>query len=401
MLTEKMIRDLVPDGTPRTYWDTQVVGFGVQISARGKKNFIIRYRLGGRKRQRTLCQAGPGNVRLADARARASAVLAEVRLSGVDPMPGDGASPVGVTVAAGLDRFFDEFVSFRIRIGKMTARTVRDYRQQAGQYVRPALGRLHAADVTREDVERMVEPLTPVRRNRVLAFTSRLFTQFERWDLRPQNANPCRGIERALEEPRDRVLNGPELATLSEALTAHETRYPASVAAIRFAAVTGLRISEILSIKWDHVDFASGRLVLPSTKTGRRVHSLPAPALAVLRTLPRLQHVEWVFTSGRGSGALPYDSVRKHFARLAASAGLEDVRLHDLRRTVMTMAAASGHVNAFILRDLLGHKTLAMAERYIRRLGSPVTQAREAVGAAVADLMAGVGGEGPSAPRVD
>ena len=398
MLSEKMIRDLVPDGKPRTYWDTKVAGFGVQISARGKKNYIVRYRLAGRKRQRTLCQAGPGNLLLADARIRASAVLAEVSMKGVDRSERDAARR-GVTVEVGLDRFFGEFVPVRVAIGRMSPRTVRDYRQQAGQYVRPGLGKLRVIDVTDEDVEGMVDPLTPVRRNRVLAFTSRLFTQFERWKLRPQNDNPCRGIERAREEPRDRVLNGRELAALSEALTAHETRFLASVAAIRFAAVTGLRISEILSIKWDHVDFASGRLVLPSTKTGRRVHSLPVPALDVLMSLPRLAHVESVFTGGRGP--LPYDTVRKHFARIADSAGLEDVRLHDLRRTVMTMAAASGQVNAFILRDLLGHLTLAMAERYIRRLGSPVTQAREEVGAAVADLMAGIGGEGPSAPRVD
>ena len=77
---------------------------------------------------------------------------------------------------------------------------------------------------------------------------------------------------------------------------------------------------------------------------------------------------------------------------LREQAGLEDVRLHDLRRTVMTNAAAMG-VGTHILRDLLGHKTSAMADRYIRAVGNPVREAREQVGAAMAAMMEGKVGE--------
>ena len=339
VLTEKMIRDLVAGGKAKTYWDTQLAGFGLQVTSKGKKNYIVRYKVSGRRVQRTLCQAGSGNVRLADARVRAAAVLAEARLNGTDPLAHSFVVPTGSTVVEGLDRFFDEYVPTRLAMRRMMPRTVRDYRQQAGQYLRPALGKLQVADVTRDDVERMVAPLSPVRRNRILAFTSRLFTEFERWEWRPQNANPCRGIERAREEARDRVLSGRELAALSTALKAEETRSPASVAAIRIAAVTGLRISEVLAIQWDHVDMDSGRMVLPSTKTGRRTHNPPSSALTVLRELLRING--WVFTVGRDA-PVRYDTVRKAFARVCSAAGLEDVRLHDLRRTAMTMAAASG-----------------------------------------------------------
>ena len=396
MLTEKIIRDLKTKGQAMTYWDHEVRRFGVQVSSRGKKNFVVRYLINGKLVQRKVSGAGPGHMRLADARVIASSAQTEARLHGTDPLGRDRSEQVGVTVAQGIDRFFAEFVPTRIAIGKMAPRTVRDYRQQCGQHVRPSLGELLVADVIKEDVERMVDPLTPVRRNRILALTSRLFVQFERWGWRPQNANPCRGIERAVEEPRDKVLSAYELATLSRALGAAESKAPASVAAIRFAAVTGLRISEVLAIRWEDLDLDSGRLVLPSTKTGRRTHDLPEPALAVVVRMPRIHNCPWVFSSG-GRRPLSYDVVRQHFAHFAFSAGLTDVRLHDLRRTVMTAAAESGEVNVFILRDLLGHKTIAMAERYIRRVGAPVRKAREAASAAIVSRMEGGTGEEPPA----
>ena len=105
------------------------------------------------------------------------------------------------------------------------------------------------------------------------------------------------------------------------------------MAAIRLAAVTGLRIGEILAIRWEHLDLDTGRLTLPATKTGR-LHDLPAAALAILTDLPRIN--EWAFTTGRDA-PVTYTNVRKIFAKAAGTAGLVDVRLHDLRRTSPTV----------------------------------------------------------------
>ncbi|MDE2813659.1 MAG: hypothetical protein OXM01_11575 [Gemmatimonadota bacterium] len=96
-----------------------------------------------------------------------------------------------------------------------------------------------------------------------------------------------------------------------------------------------------------------------------------------------------MFTIGRDA-AIIYRTVRKHFAKIAAAASIEDVRLYDLRRTVMTRAAVSG-VGTHVLRDLSGHKT-TMADRYIRAVGNPVREAREQVGAEMAAMMDGGGG---------
>lgn len=390
MLTERVIRDAKPDGKTRIEWDNQVKGLGLRISVKGTKAFVLSYRINGRKRIATLARAS--EISLKAVREIAGEQLTRIRMGELDPLANRQEAQQAPTVNDGLERFFNEFAPARIKMGRLKKRTAYEYNQQARKYLEPSLGKLKIADVKRSDVERMIEPLAGTIRNRVLALTSRLFTQFERWEWRPQHSNPAYGIDRAKEEARDRTLDSLELAALAKALKKFEQQHPVSVAVIRFASLTGLRISEILNIEWQHIDFETGRLVLPNTKTGRRVHDLPEPALAILNGLPRFNRCDFVFTNN-GRVATIYRTVWKHFGEITEEAGLEDIKIHDLRRTVMTQAAAAG-VGAHILRDLLGHKTTAMADRYVRAVGSPVREARAEVADKIAAMMEGEEGEG-------
>ena len=247
------------------------------------------------------------------------------------------------------------------------------------------MGRIRIRDVARRHIDAAVRALAPVSRSRAIAFASRLFAEFERWGWRDPNTNPARGIPRARENPRDRILTGDELARLSQALDAAEAKRPASVAALRVAAMSGLRIGEVLSMRWEDIDFASGRVVLPHTKTGPRVHDLPPQALDAIAGLPRV--IDHVFTADLRA-ATTYRTVRRHWVDACEAAGIKGARIHDLRRTVATRAAAGG-ASAHVLRDLLGHSTLAMASRYVRALGDPVAEARRRVGSEIAAAMAG------------
>jgi integrase len=386
MLTEKRIRDAKPEAKTRILWDSQVRGLGARVTEAGVKSYILNYRVAGRERRATLARCSELSLRAA--RERAGRELAAIRAGESDPLERQREARSVPTVADGLDRFFGEFAPERVRLGRMTPRTVEDYGYAAKGYIRPALGLLKVKAVTRQHVERMVSRLPPTQRNRVLGLASRLFNQFERWEWRDQNTNPARGIERARETPRDRTLTTAELGALSAALDQFNERVPASVAAIRVAAITGLRIGEVLAIQWEHVDFESGRLTMPGTKTGRRQHDLPAAALAVLSDVPRLG--PFAFTTN-GKVPITYRTAHVNFRAVVKAAGLEDVRLHDLRRTVMTAAARAG-IGTHILRDLLGHRTTAMADRYIRSVGAPVREAREQIGAEIAAAMAGEGG---------
>ena len=388
MLTERVIRDAKPDGKIRVIWDGQIKGLGLRISTAGTKAFVLSYRIGGRKKIVTLARAS--EVSLKEIREIAGDQLVRIKMGELDPLGNKQEAREAPTVSDGLDRFFAEFAPARIKMGRLKKRTAYEYNQQAQKYLVPALGNLKIADVKRADIERMVAPLPGTIRNRVLALTSRLFNQFERWDLCPQHSNPAYGVERSREEARDRVLSSSELAALSKTLKKFEQQHPVSVAVIRFASLTGLRISEILNICWEDVQFETGRLTLPDTKTGRRTHDLAEPALAILSELPRFNRCPHVF-SNNGRVATIYRTVRKHFMQIVAEAGLENLKLHDLRRTVMTQAAAAG-VSAHVLRDLLGHKTTAMSDRYIRAVGEPVREARAEVADKIAAMMDGESG---------
>ena len=205
MLTERRIRDAKPEARTRILWDSQVKGLGLRITPRGTKSYILNYRVAMRECRATLARTS--ELSLKAARERAAEELAAIRAGRPHPLERRHEANAAPTVADGLDRFFNKFALARIDIGRMAARTVKEYRKQALQYLVPALGKRKIRDVTRLDVETMVEPLPKVQRNRVLALVSRLFTLFETWEWRPQNTNPARGIERAREEARDRTFS--------------------------------------------------------------------------------------------------------------------------------------------------------------------------------------------------
>ena len=384
MLTEKRIRDAKPGPKAAILWDGDVKGLGVKVQPGGTKSYVLSYRVGPRKRQVTLGRVG--ELSLKTARAKAREEVRVIREGESDPLERRRERRQAPTVADAVERFLTEHCPRRVANGRMSPRTVHDYGIQCRAKIIPAIGNRRVADVSRADVESMVDTLRPIARNRVLALVSRIFTICEHWEWRPQRTNPARGIERSVETARDRVLSPSELAALAAALSTSAAN-PAALAAIRFAAMTGLRIGEVLAVEWDHVQFESGRLTMPETKTGRRTHDIADPALELLAGLPRIAGNPYVFTSGRDA-PVGYRLVRTVFQNAAKDAGLSDVRLHDLRRTVMTAAARSG-CGTHTLRDLLGHKTSVMADRYIRSTGEAVRDARQNVAAEMAAAMAG------------
>ena len=157
MLTERRIRDAKPEVRTRTLRDAQVKGLGLGVAPAGTKSYILDYRVAGRERRATLARAS--ELSLKAARACASEELAAIRAEEADLSERRRETKVVPTVADGLQRFFSEYASARIEIGRMTARTVKGYRQQALQYLVPALGKREVREVNRRDVEVMVESL--------------------------------------------------------------------------------------------------------------------------------------------------------------------------------------------------------------------------------------------------
>ena len=381
-LTERVIRDAKPGPKVKHIWDDKLKGFALKVFPSGHTAYILTYRVDGRQRSATVGR--PAEILLKDARERAAEMLHGVRSEGRDPLAEKQARRKAATVAEGVERFFQEYVPRRIADGRMKERTVTEYRHQARQTILPALGRMKIGKVSRGDIERAISKRPPIARNRVLALLSRLFNLFEAWELRPQHTNPCRFIEKAREEPRDRVLSDTEMTALAKALSSEAANRPAAIAAIRVAALTGLRISEVIAMEWEHIDFETGRMLLPDTKTGRRWHDLPDAAVEIIGKCRRIN--EWCFSTGRGSH-ITYKTVRSAFKECARKANLKNVRLHDLRRSFATNAATEG-LSALQLQHLLGWKQAAMPARYVNLAGEATRESRRALGDKVAAIMA-------------
>jgi len=309
-------------------------------------------------------------------REKAGAELVRIREGDVDadPLERRREAREAPTVADLLDRFFDEVVPARLEAGRLAKHTVSIYGSQARLYIRPLLGTYKVAALKRADVERFAGRIKSLsQRNRTLQLLSRLMTQAERWEWRPEHSNPVRLVERAVERPRERVLAGSELTALASTLEGLEATQRPAVEAIKVAALTGLRISEVLGMAWERVDLELGRAAL-DTKTGPRVVPLPGAVVDLLQAIPRNGN-PYVFASGR-SAHVGYRRARLVFVRACKEAGLADVRLHDLRRTLATRLAGAG-VNSYLLRDVLGHKTLAMSNRYVRAAGDALAETVE------------------------
>ena len=154
--------------------------------------------------------------------------------------------------------------------------------------------------------------------------------------------NPARGVKKYTLRKHDRHLNAEELERLGNALRQAEQGGQSSfaIAAIRFLLLSGCRSGEALTLQWKWIDFDHNIEKLPDSKTGQKVLLLGAGAADLLKTLDRIAGSPLVFPSAVG-GATPI-SIKKVWRKVRQGAGLDDVRLHDLRHNFASAAVSSG-----------------------------------------------------------
>ena len=370
-LTKRTVEGLAPAGKDYFLWDSEVAGFGVRVMASGKKSYLIQYRSGGRTRRVTLGRHG--TVTADAARKRAKELLGAVA-KGENPAEDIHIHRRGPTFASICDRFLKEYVPIHCKPS-----TAGEYRRSVELFIKPALGSHKIIDIARPDIARLHHSMReiPYQANRTLGVLSKIFNLTEVWGLRPDGSNPCRHVKKFKEEKRQRFLSGEELARLGQVLTEVEADGTASrsaVTAIRLLILTGCRLAEIQTLKWSYV---KGNVIeLPDSKTGAKTIYLGTSALAVLASVERLPDNGHVIT-GKFPGRHLTD-LQRPWRRIRKRAGLEGVRIHDLRHTFASHAVSNGE-GLPMLGKLLGHTQVQTTARYAHLADSPVKDSSERI----------------------
>jgi integrase len=208
---------------------------------------------------------------------------------------------------------------------------------------------------------------TPYQANRVVALVSRLLSLCETWGWRDVNSNPARRIEKFKEFARETYLSDDDLKRVGVAMSVlvDQRRLSKSAQnALRLLLLTGARLNEILEAKIGAVDRERRVLHLATSKTGKRDIFLSGAALTVIdEQLTARGGVagDHLFPGSGRNGAMV--NLRKPWIRVCEEAGLEGVRLHDLRHTAASIAVREGAPLAIIGR-VLGHSQAQTTKRY-------------------------------------
>ena len=398
------VRALMPN---QDIWDMAVPGFGARRQKGDTVAYVLLYRTAeGRTRRYTIGRHGapwtPDTARDEAVRLLGAAV------TGTDPAAEKQAKRKAETVAELCDAYWADAEAGRLMTRRRTAKkpsTLVSDKGRLEKHIKPLLGRMKVAAVTREDVEQFMHDvaegktaarvqtgkkrgLSNVRggmgtASRTVGLLGAVFSYAVKHRMRTDN--PVHGVMRPADGRRERRLSDEEYAALGAALreATAQNIWPAAVAVARFLALTGWRSGEALGLRWAEVDLPRRTARLADTKTGESLRPLSHAACDVLRGLPRMG--ELVFPPTRGEGRMA--GFRKLWDRIAKLGALPaDLTPHVLRHSFASQAGDLGYSEPTIAA-LVGHKGHTITSRYVHAADAVLLAAADAVARRTADLM--------------
>lgn len=406
-LTKRTVDAIGPSDRASIVYDADLKGFGVRVAPNGSLSWFVEYRpgAGGRRVAKKRMVIGGREFTPEQARQAAKGILASISL-GSDPVAVRREERESETFREFAERYLREEAEAKLKLG-----TVVNYRICIRKHAVPEIGSIKLNRISTADISRIhskVGQTRPMTANRVVECISSIFRYAATCNLVPFGHNPTKGIRAFRESRRERFLNSDELARLGSAIREAETvgipydvdeTKPTSkhapkpenrrikinaytAAAFRLLILTGARLREILHLKWEYVDFQRGLLLLPDSKTGRKAIVLNAPALAVLRSLePKGQYV--IFSEQEDK---PRADLNKPWRTISARAGLQGVRVHDLRHTHASVGAGAG-LGLPIIGKLLGHTQASTTQRYAHLDSDPLRKASNEIANSIAAQM--------------
>ncbi len=348
-LTKSAIDALPTPSKDTVYWDIGSPGFGVKVTPKGRKVFIVLYRTGGAgSRLRKFTIGCYGRVTLHQARVAAQKVHT-ARLEGRDPAT-EKREAKRRMVADRVEDLLEAFIAQHHSQNRSGREISRLLRREVGI----AWGTRSIHEVAKRDVIELVSAIE--QRGASIAANKALkaIKTFLRWCVGRAvlDQSPADGVPLPTKEvARDRVLSDDELARII--LAAREMGGPYG-GIIEFLVLTGQRREEAARATWDEFDLGGKTWLLPNTRTKNakpHIVHLSDQSLAVLERLPRSG--EFVFSA---SGSRPFTAFSWAKRHLDDISGVKAWRLHDLRRTCVSGMAGVG-VPPHVADKILNHQS--------------------------------------------
>ena len=367
--------------------DTVVPGFLLKVTRAGRKIFMVQYRTNtGERRKPAIGRFGELTVE--QARAIAQDWLADVR-KGKDPSAEKTAARNAPSVKELCAKFIEDYSKPKNR-----PRTVKSYQGYIDRHIIPKLGALKVGQVTRSDVSGVMTRMkkTPVTANRVLCCLRKMFNMAEVWGFRDDGTNPCRHIPKYPESGKTRLITDDEMVRLFAYLDRADVEgleHPFFTLGIHLQFAFAARMSEIINMEWEWVDFANRRVVWPDSKTGEISKPMSEDVFALLSTAPRFQRSPYVVPSiSQPDQPMSQYTYFEGWKRILERAEIPHVGTHGIRHRATTEIANSG-VPVKVGMQLTGHKTVTQFMRYVHTEDDPVRAAAETVASRRRSLLSG------------
>ncbi len=422
-ITKRSVEAITPSDKIVFLWDIEIPGFGVRVTPKGARSYVLQYSINKRERRITIGRHG---FEFTAEQARNEARrLRGLIATNQDPSQKEDRDQSPETITVLGKRYLEEYA----RPHKKPSGYAQDKRN-LDNHITPLIGKLRIAEIERQDISRLMQEVAvgktareektikqgkrivsggEIVANRVLALMSKMLALAEDWHYRSAGTNPCKGIKKFKENKIERFLSTEELSRLGNALDDarkgqlivdpdDEMQIPKkrkrggqikfgprsenrkAIDAITLLLLTGCRLGEILGLKWSHVDVERRMLLLPDSKTGRKIVYLSEHAIELLKSITH--NTKDVFVFPGKDPKEPIKTIRKPWVNICKAARLSDLRLHDLRHSFASVGA-SGGLSLPVIGALLGHSNPTTTARYAHLAASPVHQAADQIGAII------------------
>jgi integrase len=373
-LNDRIIKSLKPAVSGRyEIMDTVVPGFGIRVSEKGVKSFMLVARYPGSENPTRRSLGEYGELTLDAARTRARSWHELIR-RGTDPALEEERQRLSAvrkqenTFAAVAQDFIKDKLP-RERAG-------RDVEQDIRREFLPLWAKRPIAEITPIDVRAMVLAVkargTPAMARNLLTTAKRLFG----WAIDQQvyglEVSPCDRLKAVAllgeKKPRQRILAPAELRALWQATAA--VGYPYGPL-LRLLALTGARKSEVAKATWNEFDLEHKLWTLPSARTkinAAHVVPLSAAVIEILQSLPRFKSGQHLFTTTHGTKAVAgFSRAKRDLDRemaKALGAPVDAWRIHDVRRTTRTQLSSIPGISDLVRELVIGHSRPGLHKVY-------------------------------------